>query len=48
MPGDAAVVAARRLTELGAGLAASDALEAPAPIERQARVPAVAPAATEV
>ena len=34
------LVAARRFTELGAGAANADALDAPAPIERQARVPA--------
>ncbi len=40
------LVAARRFTELGAGAANADALDAPAQIERQARAPAPGSAAT--
>lgn len=41
------LVAARRFTELGAGPAAPDALDAPTRLERQSRMPAAAPSATE-
>ena len=41
------LVAARRFTELGAGPATTEALDAPTQLERQSRMPAAAPAATE-